>query len=347
MAVETHEARANEYLEASEMGAEYPDTDDELAYPSYQGCTGQPGCPTVSESDTDDELAYPSYHGCTGVLAEFPDTDDDLDYPSPRHRASRQIVSERRSEQIGFNDPADATLASGDFRSEARTQYDAAFMSSCYALPPSYGMVVGVPTYFAWRAYAPPVPPATAWTGTHPGLGWTMGPRTGLLARTEAETNESEISGRIAESLPSPLAAHAQNAPSSLALRAGSGRITSHADAWLSSTLRTITLTSADFSDDDDDFSDGEFSEFEDDGSEDSFSCIVEDEIGKLHVESFCSDLHEEVCTICLEDYDCGESVCLFPECRHVFHRECLVKWVKGNPKCPNCRRHLLSELKP
>ena len=43
------------------------------------------------------------------------------------------------------------------------------------------------------------------------------------------------------------------------------------------------------------------------------------------------------VCTICLED------VRSFPlECGHVFHNKCILKWLKDNDTCPNCRMELV-----
>jgi len=41
-----------------------------------------------------------------------------------------------------------------------------------------------------------------------------------------------------------------------------------------------------------------------------------------------------ETCSICLEP--CGHGVELV--CKHVFHAECIGKWLDTNPSCPNCR---------
>lgn len=51
-------------------------------------------------------------------------------------------------------------------------------------------------------------------------------------------------------------------------------------------------------------------------------------------------------CTICLEEFQCEHIVCV-TECLHVFHVECLKKWLITNvmnPKCPNCANNLLKE---
>ena len=47
-------------------------------------------------------------------------------------------------------------------------------------------------------------------------------------------------------------------------------------------------------------------------------------------------------CSICLEDEECGRWVPRL-ECGHIFHDDCLLKWVKGTSvmsnSCPVCRR--------
>ncbi|KAI4322933.1 hypothetical protein L6164_022581 [Bauhinia variegata] len=53
---------------------------------------------------------------------------------------------------------------------------------------------------------------------------------------------------------------------------------------------------------------------------------------------------HEEVgrssddCAICLEDFRVGEFCQVFPECRHIFHSNCLDFWLQLNLTCPLCR---------
>ncbi|KAI4967347.1 hypothetical protein ZWY2020_028353 [Hordeum vulgare] len=45
------------------------------------------------------------------------------------------------------------------------------------------------------------------------------------------------------------------------------------------------------------------------------------------------------VCAICLEALVGGAECSEVPACRHVFHRGCLVPWMKSNSTCPLCRR--------
>lgn len=52
-------------------------------------------------------------------------------------------------------------------------------------------------------------------------------------------------------------------------------------------------------------------------------------------------------CTICLEDYN-QKSLISVTKCNHVFHYECITKWLHENilePRCPNCNLHLLPEI--
>ncbi|KAK9689966.1 hypothetical protein RND81_09G094700 [Saponaria officinalis] len=45
-------------------------------------------------------------------------------------------------------------------------------------------------------------------------------------------------------------------------------------------------------------------------------------------------------CAVCLEDFRNGEEVML-TTCKHMFHEECIVPWVKSHGKCPVCRSGL------
>ncbi|KAF7145943.1 hypothetical protein RHSIM_Rhsim04G0080100 [Rhododendron simsii] len=42
-------------------------------------------------------------------------------------------------------------------------------------------------------------------------------------------------------------------------------------------------------------------------------------------------------CAICLEDFEPRQEVMVTP-CRHVFHGECILPWVKSSSRCPVCR---------
>ncbi|KAJ1380134.1 Zinc finger, RING-type [Sesbania bispinosa] len=44
-----------------------------------------------------------------------------------------------------------------------------------------------------------------------------------------------------------------------------------------------------------------------------------------------------ERCSICLVEFDDGIEVSSMP-CKHVYHHECLVQWLKTSHVCPLCR---------
>ncbi|GMY30924.1 ring-h2 finger protein atl57 [Fagus crenata] len=43
-------------------------------------------------------------------------------------------------------------------------------------------------------------------------------------------------------------------------------------------------------------------------------------------------------CTVCLCDFHHNEPVKLIPFCKHVFHPDCLNKWLSSHMTCPVCR---------
>ncbi|PIA42081.1 hypothetical protein AQUCO_02100145v1 [Aquilegia coerulea] len=55
---------------------------------------------------------------------------------------------------------------------------------------------------------------------------------------------------------------------------------------------------------------------------------------GKLEEEQ---DDDEKSCAICLEDFVPKQEV-LVTLCNHMFHKTCIVRWVKSNGQCPVCR---------
>ncbi|XP_065880687.1 NEP1-interacting protein-like 1 [Euphorbia lathyris] len=46
-------------------------------------------------------------------------------------------------------------------------------------------------------------------------------------------------------------------------------------------------------------------------------------------------------CSICLQDFQLGDTVCSLPNCRHTFHLSCICKWFTGHCSCPMCRRRV------
>lgn len=58
----------------------------------------------------------------------------------------------------------------------------------------------------------------------------------------------------------------------------------------------------------------------------------------------FMSDKREKYidrCSICIEDINHVEEVCLEINCGHIFHERCISKWFRRNQTCPTCRNKL------
>ncbi|XP_028761753.1 E3 ubiquitin-protein ligase RNF133-like [Neltuma alba] len=49
-------------------------------------------------------------------------------------------------------------------------------------------------------------------------------------------------------------------------------------------------------------------------------------------------------CAICLEDFEPREEVMLTP-CKHVFHEDCIVPWLRSKGQCPVCRFVICEEM--
>lgn len=59
------------------------------------------------------------------------------------------------------------------------------------------------------------------------------------------------------------------------------------------------------------------------------------------------SDLPRDVCAICREDMLVSQKACSLP-CRHMYHADCVAKWLHRVPVCPTCRKPLnLPACKP
>jgi hypothetical protein len=53
----------------------------------------------------------------------------------------------------------------------------------------------------------------------------------------------------------------------------------------------------------------------------------------------------KDECCICLDGYHVDETICTYRKegCKHVFHKECIVEWLKDHDHCPLCRTDLMN----
>ncbi|KAI9091041.1 hypothetical protein K1719_028311 [Acacia pycnantha] len=49
-------------------------------------------------------------------------------------------------------------------------------------------------------------------------------------------------------------------------------------------------------------------------------------------------------CVVCLTEFEHDDMLRLFPKCNHVFHPDCIKKWLASNVTCPVCRAVLKPE---
>jgi len=52
----------------------------------------------------------------------------------------------------------------------------------------------------------------------------------------------------------------------------------------------------------------------------------------------------ENVCPICLDSWDEGDTIIESKHCSHAFHKSCILLWLEQNDQCPCCRAQMISE---
>jgi hypothetical protein len=74
----------------------------------------------------------------------------------------------------------------------------------------------------------------------------------------------------------------------------------------------------------------------------DDCSSLSKLEEGGLLVEGEDDDEEEPSCSICLCEYETGETVTKLP-CNHIYHESCLTSWTENHVRCPLCNFDLMT----
>lgn len=53
----------------------------------------------------------------------------------------------------------------------------------------------------------------------------------------------------------------------------------------------------------------------------------------------------EECCPICQCEFEFNEIV-IELRCRHIYHEECILSWLKDENTCPICKESVMAEIK-
>ncbi|KAK7471677.1 hypothetical protein BaRGS_00035690 [Batillaria attramentaria] len=75
------------------------------------------------------------------------------------------------------------------------------------------------------------------------------------------------------------------------------------------------------------------------DGIVSRLTLLAEEELLALPSFPAAKSDFDETCPICLVNFQAGDTLIRLPGCTHVFHDECIRKWLKEAYSCPVCRR--------
>ncbi|CAL1413421.1 unnamed protein product [Linum trigynum] len=50
-------------------------------------------------------------------------------------------------------------------------------------------------------------------------------------------------------------------------------------------------------------------------------------------------------CSVCLSEFQDGDTLRLLPKCSHAFHVSCIDTWLRSHTNCPLCRAHIVADL--
>ena len=63
--------------------------------------------------------------------------------------------------------------------------------------------------------------------------------------------------------------------------------------------------------------------------------------IDNLNTLLLCNELPDDTCSICLDEFKEGDNIKKL-NCKHIFHKECLLPWLNDNDCCPMCRQNIV-----
>ena len=76
------------------------------------------------------------------------------------------------------------------------------------------------------------------------------------------------------------------------------------------------------------------------------FELIVEmDEYQYKHIQKYDSRKETE-CAICIGEFKGIDIIKAFYKCEHIFHKRCLLDWLKKHNTCPLCNHDLSDDIK-
>ena len=61
------------------------------------------------------------------------------------------------------------------------------------------------------------------------------------------------------------------------------------------------------------------------------------------HIKKY-SSIKEKKCSICLNKYKSPDIIKEFP-CKHIFHKTCILKWLKNSDRCPICKYDISNDI--
>ena len=103
---------------------------------------------------------------------------------------------------------------------------------------------------------------------------------------------------------------------------------------------------------DDDDYEDAENDEENEDDNDNEQELFLKrrnqfilelNEFQYKHLKKY-SEINEDKCAICLFKYKGADIIKEFP-CHHIFHKNCIFKWLKKSNVCPLCKHDITDDV--